>query len=82
MSIGYSQRLVLANKKADSKSVGVRLGRFCIKHDIPVAVVAGALGVSRMTIYNWFSGDTNPAPELEVRIRDWVASATPISSHA
>lgn len=82
MSYGYSQRLVAANEKADSALEGVRLGRFCIQHDIPVSVVAGALGVSRMTVYNWFGGVTSPTPELKVRIRDWVAHATQFASQA
>jgi transcriptional regulator with XRE-family HTH domain len=82
MSIGYSQKLVAANKQARSTLKGVRLGRFCIKHDIPVSVVAKALGVSRMTVYNWFSGVTSPTPELEERIRDWVAQATQSTSQA
>ena len=72
MSYGYSRRLVDANKKASSSSVGVRLGRLCIRHDIPVATVAGVMGVSRVTVYNWFSGTTTPAPALEQRIREWV----------
>lgn len=60
MTIGYSQSLVKANKKADSKSLGVALGRVCIANNISVAEVAGELGVSRMTIYNWFAGTHQP----------------------
>ena len=56
MSYGYSQRLIEANKKADGKSLGVALGRVCIKQDISVTELAEKLGVSRATIYNWFWG--------------------------
>lgn len=82
MSYGYSRKLVSANKQASATLKGVRLGRFCIKHDIPVSEVAKALGVSRMTVYNWFSGVTSPTPELEERIAGWVAQATQSASQA
>lgn len=60
MSYGYSQRLVDRNKEADTKSLGVALGRVCIKKNVPVTSVAEALGVTRATIYNWFSGLCRP----------------------
>ena len=56
MSYGYSQSLVDANKKANAKSLGVALGRLCIKHGVPVTEVAKELEVSRMAVYNWFWG--------------------------
>jgi transcriptional regulator with XRE-family HTH domain len=64
MSYGYSQGLVLANKKASVKLPGVALGRACIKSGISVNVVAEYFGVSRMTIYNWFKGDSSPLPSI------------------
>jgi DNA-binding transcriptional regulator YiaG len=64
MSYGYSQSLVEANKKANTKSLGVALGRLCIKHGISVSEVARELGVSRATVYNWFWGVTSPSPYL------------------
>jgi len=60
MSYGYSTRLIESNKAASPKLLGVRLGRVCIKLRIPVAYVASTLGVSRQTIYNWFTGTSNP----------------------
>jgi hypothetical protein len=68
MSYGYSQSLVDANKKANIKSLGVALGRLCIKHEVPVSEVAEELGVSRMTVYNWFWGITSPTLHLQPRI--------------
>ena len=61
MSHGYSMSLVFANKKADIKNPGVALGRFCIDKNISVTKIAGGLGVSRMTVYNWFSGVSWPS---------------------
>lgn len=60
---GYSFRLVKANQAADSKNIGVQLGRYCIANDIPVAIIAKKLGVTRMTIYNWFTGVGYPTKD-------------------
>jgi len=68
MSYGYSQSLVEANKKASIKSLGVALGRLCIKHEVPVSEVAKELSVSRMTVYNWFWGITAPTLHLQPRV--------------
>ncbi len=60
MSYGYSARLIALNKEANSKLLGVKLGRVCIKRNIPVSLVASELGVSRQTVYNWFTGANTP----------------------
>ena len=64
MSYGYSAKLVALNRQADKSNLGVRLGRACIKEDIPVAKVSTALGVSRQTLYNWFMGRSSPQPMM------------------
>lgn len=60
MSYGYSSMLIERNKKADRRHLGVAIGRLCIAQSIPVSDVADTLGVSRMTIYNWFMGLHEP----------------------
>lgn len=72
MSYGYSQNLVEANRSADAKSLGVALGRTCIEAGISVRDVARELGVSRMTIYNWFWGFTTPGPPYHHRIEQFI----------
>jgi len=57
---GYSFRLVRANQAANSKKIGVVLGRYCIAKDISVAEIAEKFNVSRMTIYSWFTGVAEP----------------------
>ena len=59
---GYSFRLVRANQAADTKKIGVQLGRYCIAKDIPVAEIAEKFDVSRMTIYSWFTGVVRAIP--------------------
>ena len=63
MAHGYSMSLAYANKKADVKNPGVALGRFCIDRNIPVSKVAESLGISRMAVYNWFTGSSWPSRE-------------------
>jgi transcriptional regulator with XRE-family HTH domain len=62
MTYGYSARLIELNKKADQSMIGVQLGRACIKANVSVFDVAEKLGVSRQTVYNWFSGVSDPQP--------------------
>jgi transcriptional regulator with XRE-family HTH domain len=62
MTYGYSARLIDLNKYADQKLIGVRLGKACIKANLSVAEVADRIGVSRQTVYNWFSGVSDPQP--------------------
>lgn len=72
MSYGYSQSLVEANRSASAKSLGVALGRLCIRSNVSVAEVAEMFGVSRMAVYNWFRGVSAPRPELAERIKVFI----------
>ena len=72
MTYGYSQSLVYANKKASIKSLGVALGRVCIRENISVSKIADDFGVTRMTIYNWFKGDSVPYHSYDEAISDYI----------
>jgi|TARA_Y100001954_G_C15827415_1_gene612991 transcriptional regulator with XRE-family HTH domain len=74
MSYGYTTRLVSLNKQANRSSLGVKLGKVCIKQEIPVAEVASQLGVSRQTVYNWFIGTHEPHPDLNATIEELLDS--------
>ena len=74
MSTGYSLRLRDLNTKADQRKLGVRLGKACIEHNIPVTVVAERMGVTRATVYNWFSGASAPHPSTVTVIESYLAS--------
>lgn len=71
MALGYSLRLIQLNRAA-AKSLGVKLGRACIEHNMPVAVVAERLGVSRQTVYSWFTGASVPRSSTEERIKTFM----------
>lgn len=74
MSSGYSLRVRDLNAKANKRNIGVRLGRVCIKHDVPVMVVAKHMGVSRATVYNWFCGVSAPQTTTVGLIESYIAS--------
>ena len=74
MSHGYTLRIRDLNAKADKRKLGVRLGRLCIKHDVPVTVVAQRMGVTRATVYNWFCGVSAPQASAVSLIESYIAS--------
>ena len=53
--MAYSQKIIDDVAKTP-KSLGNQLGRWAINLDFPVTKIARALGVSRQTVYNWFTG--------------------------
>ena len=74
MSYGYSLRLIERNSQANENKLGVQLGRACIKHNVPVAIVASRFGVTRQTVYNWFSGMGNPAEPLHGLVTRYIST--------
>lgn len=56
MTVGYSLITVNEIQNANPNLLGVKLGKVCLKNNIPVKDVAEFFGVTRMTVYNWFKG--------------------------
>lgn len=73
MSYGYTLNLVLLNKSANARSLGVKLGRICIKYGVPVTEAAERLGVSRQAVYNWFSGEAIPNAKTSLKIKKLIS---------
>ena len=71
---GYSLNLMLVNKAADGKHIGVALGRICIKTGLPVSVVARKFKVSRQTVYNWFEGRVTPNSQVIEPIKQLITT--------
>lgn len=69
---GYSTKLVRANNEANINNIGVRLGWVCILRDISVRDIAKTFGVTRQTIYNWFTGKVTPPPKAERKIKQFI----------
>ena len=70
---GYSINLLHANQAADSKLIGVKLGRWAIGRQMPVDVLAKHFKVSRMTIYSWFTGRSKPHPSKAELIAKFIS---------
>ena len=76
MTYGYSQFTIASNKSASKRALGVALGRACIEHGVSVYKVAERFGVSRQTVYNWFSGVHDPKPELTADVEAYIRGLT------
>ena len=70
---GYSYRLVKAVQAANPELIGVQLGQHCIANDIPVWEVAEKFGVSRMSVYSWFTGTSKPHPRKAESIKKYLS---------
>lgn len=77
---GYTIRVAEAINNADGSLVGVQLGRLCIKHDIAVSQVARDLGVTRQTVYSWFSGKSEPQAYYATSVRRMIQELTQTSN--
>lgn len=72
--LGYTLALVKTNKAANGRGLGVKLGRVCIRNDVPVQTVAYHFKVSRQTIYNWFSGKRHPQATMHAGIESYITA--------
>lgn len=72
MSKGYSIAMKEQAESMAPDSLGSRLALFCIGKGIPVATVAAELGVTRATIYNWFSGVWTPNEAHQEKIEAFM----------
>ena len=63
-SIALSKRI-----SAAKTTVGGALGMLAVQKDISVARVAAKLGVSRTCVYDWFTGQYDPAPDKLKRLQ-------------
>ena len=52
----YGEKLLRALEESQSDSLGVRLGRVCVKANLPAVYLAKTFEVSTTTIHNWFRG--------------------------
>jgi DNA-binding transcriptional regulator YiaG len=62
--------MVKTVEQADQKLPGVQLAVTCIKLEIPAAQVAIHLGVTRQTVYSWFTGRFKPKADQLLKIVD------------
>ncbi len=72
MSTGYSTEFVQRVRQSSRAKLGVRLGCYCIRHNISVATVSKRFKVSREAVYNWFRGKTNPSQALQAQVARFI----------
>lgn len=70
---GYSMRVVMALQNGDSSHVEVRFGRHCVRHNIAVERIAAKLGVTRMSVYNWFLNGVRARPAIAARMEELLS---------
>tara|TARA_R100000656_G_scaffold120978_1_gene95585 strand:- start:372 stop:611 length:240 start_codon:yes stop_codon:yes gene_type:complete len=73
---GYSQKVIIDNKKARPITSGVKLGKLCIKLMYPVDKVAKKLEKSRQCIYDWFCGKAAPTKNNTKKINQLIDELT------
>ena len=73
MAKGYSTLTVQEIDDANPNLLGVKLGKICIKRDVPVSDVAEFFGVSRVTVYAWFRGKTVVSGKHADKMRKLIA---------
>ena len=69
---GYSKAIKERIATVDSTGLGVELGRLCVLHGYSVVEVAEVFGVSRMTVYNWILGRSEPSRHLLEKVQRLV----------
>lgn len=79
MAYGYNTSLIDKNKNANGRTLGVRLGRLCIRRRIPVSLVSDVVGVTRQTVYNWFTGRSEPSDKYTLAIKTFIRKYKNIS---
>jgi hypothetical protein len=56
MSRPYSDKFILTLNTLNPNLVGVKLGKLCVKANIPAIYVAEHFEVSRLSVFAWFRG--------------------------
>ena len=56
MAKHYSEKYLLQLNNLNPKRLGVQFGKLCVKANLPPSMIADSIGVTRMSIHNWFRG--------------------------
>lgn len=70
---GYTTLFLSAIEGAELDPVVKQFAAGCIARGIPIASVASRLGVTRASVYNWFTGKTAPRHAQMAQIKRVVA---------
>jgi len=73
---GYTTLFLSAIEEAELDPVVRQFAKGCIKRGIPIAAVADWQGVTRASVYNWFTGKAKPRRLQLAQIRKITARWT------
>lgn len=73
---GYSTPFVRAVAEGKLSALVERFANHCIAREIPVSSVAELLGVTRATVYSWFTGRSEPRARHQETIKRLMARWT------
>lgn len=73
----YTQKTIRRNADADESLLGVQLGRLCIYRGVPVGDVVRALGLTKSTVYYWFTGQRDVSKHLREPVLTYYRSLLP-----
>lgn len=72
---GYSYAYIMkirALAKRSKAPQAVQIGAEAIERGIPIAKIAQRVGVSRVTVYDWFTGKYEPTPPNLRKLKAYV----------
>ena len=72
---GYSQSVVAAVEAAVPALLVTQFAKLCSARRVSAIEVAQSFGVSRATVYNWFTGVFAPKPQHIEKMREALAAA-------
>ena len=70
---GYSTSFVRAIAEGRLPDLVEQFANHCVAREIPVSVVAEQIGVTRATVYAWFTGRAAPRARHQEKIRHFMA---------
>lgn len=70
---GYSTSFVAAIAYGRLSDLMFQFANECVVREIPVAAISERLGVTRTTVYAWFTGKSEPREQHQEKIRQILA---------
>lgn len=70
---GYSTPFVRALAEGQLSDLVAQFANHCVAREISVSAVAERIGVTRATVYSWFTGRSEPRARHQEKIRQILA---------
>lgn len=70
---GYSTSFVRAVANSELSDLMFQFAHECVAREIPVSAISERVGVTRATIYAWFTGRAEPRAQHQEKIRQILA---------